>query len=45
VTAAGPSLTAARGSAYAAVADIEWPGKQYRTDIAASAAQTERSPS
>ena len=35
VTACGPSIAAARDRAYAAAALIEWPGRQYRRDIAA----------
>ena len=36
VTGMGPTLDVARHRAYAAVADIAWPGMQYRTDIAAA---------
>ncbi len=36
VTALGPSIEAARARAYAACAEISWPGMQYRRDIAAS---------
>ncbi|MEA2902591.1 MAG: phosphoribosylamine---glycine ligase [Actinomycetota bacterium] len=35
VTGMGPTLDAARSCAYAAVAEISWPGMHYRTDIAA----------
>ncbi len=35
VSAAGPDVVSARAAAYRAVADISWPGVQYRTDIAA----------
>jgi phosphoribosylamine--glycine ligase len=35
VTALAPTVDAARNRAYAAVAHIDWPGRQYRTDIAA----------
>jgi phosphoribosylamine--glycine ligase len=34
VTATGPTVPEARDSAYRAVAEISWPGMQYRTDIA-----------
>jgi phosphoribosylamine---glycine ligase len=37
VTASAPTLTEARARAYEAVAEISWPGVQYRTDIAAGA--------
>jgi len=37
VTALGATLEEARDRAYAAVADISWPGMQYRTDIARAA--------
>ncbi len=37
VTALGPDLAEARRRAYAAVAEISWPGMHYRGDIAASA--------
>jgi phosphoribosylamine--glycine ligase len=36
VTALGPALAEARRRAYAALAEISWPGMQYRRDIAAS---------
>jgi len=42
VTGIGATITDARDTAYAAVAEIHWPGVQYRTDIAASAATAER---
>jgi phosphoribosylamine--glycine ligase len=35
VTGMGPTLEDARARAYAAAAQISWPGMQYRTDIAA----------
>jgi len=35
VTAVGPDLRSARKNAYAAVGDITFPGRQFRTDIAA----------
>jgi phosphoribosylamine--glycine ligase len=35
VTALGPTVAEARSRAYAAVADLSWPGLQARTDIAA----------
>jgi phosphoribosylamine--glycine ligase len=35
VTGFGPTVAAARAKAYDAVADISWPGMQFRTDIAA----------
>jgi phosphoribosylamine--glycine ligase len=38
VTATGAGLTQARERAYEAVRRIDWPGMQYRTDIAAQAA-------
>jgi phosphoribosylamine--glycine ligase len=38
VTGHGIDLAAARTSAYAAAACIHWPGRQYRTDIAETAA-------
>jgi phosphoribosylamine---glycine ligase len=38
VTGRGPDLAAARARAYAAVAEISWPGMQVRSDIAAEAA-------
>ncbi len=38
VTGAGSTVGAARDRAYAAAAEIDWPGMQMRTDIAASAA-------
>lgn len=38
VCARAPTLAQARDRAYAAVALIRWPGMQYRTDVAASAA-------
>ena len=34
VTAVGPTVTEARSRAYAAVADLSWPGIQTRTDVA-----------
>ncbi len=34
ITGTGPTLDAARSRAYAAVAEISWPGMQFRTDIA-----------
>jgi len=37
VTALGPTVDEARRRAYAAAADITWPGIQYRHDIAAAA--------
>jgi phosphoribosylamine--glycine ligase len=37
VTARGPDVRAARDRAYAAAADISWPGVHYRRDIAAQA--------
>lgn len=42
VGASGPDLAAARRSAYEAVPAISWPGMQYRSDIAATAARSER---
>jgi phosphoribosylamine--glycine ligase len=39
VTAFGPSLAEARDRTYAAVACVDWPGMQYRTDIALEAAK------
>ena len=39
VTATGDDLAAARGAAYAAAAEIDFDGCQYRTDIAAAAAR------
>jgi phosphoribosylamine--glycine ligase len=41
VTATGPSLAVARERAYAAVAQIDWPGMQYRSDIAKRASAEE----
>jgi phosphoribosylamine-glycine ligase len=38
VTALGSDLAHARDRAYEAVALIDWPGMQYRTDIAADIA-------
>nr|WP_227993933.1 phosphoribosylamine--glycine ligase [Pseudactinotalea sp. HY160] len=35
VVGTGADLAAARAAAYAGVAEIDWPGMQYRTDIAA----------
>jgi phosphoribosylamine--glycine ligase len=35
VTALGPTVAEARSRAYAAVADLSWPGMQVRSDIAA----------
>jgi phosphoribosylamine--glycine ligase len=40
VTAAGPTVAAARDRAYAAVAQLSWPGLYYRHDIAREAATT-----
>jgi phosphoribosylamine--glycine ligase len=40
VTGYGPSLAAAREAAYNAVDVIHWPGMQYRSDIAAAAAES-----
>jgi phosphoribosylamine--glycine ligase len=40
VTGHGATIAAARSRAYEAVADISWPGMQYRTDIAEAAAAT-----
>jgi phosphoribosylamine---glycine ligase len=37
VTATGPNVGAARDRAYAAAAEISWPGVHYRRDIAAQA--------
>jgi phosphoribosylamine--glycine ligase len=37
VTASGPTVAAARRSAYDAVAEIEFEGARFRTDIAAAA--------
>jgi phosphoribosylamine--glycine ligase len=37
VTAVGPTLAAARATAYAGVAEIDFAGKQFRTDIALAA--------
>ena len=37
VTALGPTVEEARRRAYAAAAEITWPGVQFRRDIAASA--------
>lgn len=37
VVGRGPSVEQARTRAYAGVAEISWPGMQYRTDIAANA--------
>ncbi len=37
VTATGPDVRAARDRAYAAAAEISWPGVHYRRDIAAQA--------
>ena len=45
VTALGDDLAAARATAYDAVSRISWPGMQYRTDIAASAAASVHSAS
>ncbi|HEY8057471.1 MAG TPA: phosphoribosylamine--glycine ligase [Acidimicrobiales bacterium] len=42
VTGTAPTLAAARDVAYAAAADIHWPGCQFRRDIAATAASAER---
>ena len=39
VTATGEDLAEARARAYAAVAEISWPGMYFRADIAASAAK------
>lgn len=41
VTGRGPTIAAAREVAYAASAEISWPGLQRRTDIAAAAATAE----
>jgi phosphoribosylamine--glycine ligase len=41
VTALGDDVAGARRRAYEAVRRISWPGMQYRTDIAAVAAQEE----
>ncbi|MEA2508903.1 MAG: phosphoribosylamine---glycine ligase [Actinomycetota bacterium] len=43
VSAVGPTLTAARASAYDAVAKISWQDMHFRTDIAACAASIEGS--
>jgi phosphoribosylamine--glycine ligase len=43
VSAVGPTLTAARASAYDAVAKISWQDMHFRTDIAARAASIEGS--
>jgi phosphoribosylamine--glycine ligase len=40
VTATGPTLAEARTTAYRAAAHIDWPGLQYRPDIARAAAST-----
>jgi phosphoribosylamine--glycine ligase len=40
VTALGTTLEEARSRAYAGVATIDWPGMQYRTDIARAAVAT-----
>jgi phosphoribosylamine--glycine ligase len=45
VTGMGATLTSAREAAYSAVGKIHWAGMQHRTDIAATAAATERSAS
>jgi phosphoribosylamine---glycine ligase len=37
VTALGPTLADARATAYAAAAEVHWPGMQYRPDIARAA--------
>jgi phosphoribosylamine--glycine ligase len=37
VSAVGPSIRDARDRAYAAAAEISWPGLHYRRDIAAQA--------
>ncbi len=42
VTGIGPDIAAARDRAYAAVAEISWPGMQFRTDIARSPAGPEQ---
>ncbi len=42
VTGTAPTIAAARDVAYAAAAEIHWPGCQFRRDIAASAATAER---
>jgi phosphoribosylamine--glycine ligase len=39
VTGSGPTLSTARDRAYAAVAEIHWPGEHHRTDIAREATQ------
>ena len=41
VTGRGPDVTSARAVAYDAVDAIDWPGKTFRTDIAATAAADE----
>jgi phosphoribosylamine--glycine ligase len=43
VTGLGDDLAAARATAYNAVSHISWPGMQYRTDIAAGAANARSS--
>ena len=40
VTGVGPTITDARAAAYAGAQRINWPGMQYRSDIAAHAAST-----
>jgi phosphoribosylamine--glycine ligase len=40
VTGSGPTLPAARDRAYAAVAEIHWPGEHHRSDIAQEAVRT-----
>jgi phosphoribosylamine--glycine ligase len=40
LTGLGASLKDARDRAYSAVAGIDWPGLQYRRDIAEAAAET-----
>ncbi len=41
VTGRGPTLAVARERALAGVAEISWPGMQFRTDIAESAASAD----
>jgi len=43
VTAIGPTIAAARARAYAAAGQIDWPGMQYRRDIASAAASLDPS--
>jgi len=42
VTALAPTIAAARDTAYAAVGEIDFPGAQFRTDIAEAAAAVGR---